>query len=381
MRTSSAADERGLSIGVVIHGPEVVDTGFALQALEWLEGHGDVVAVLGGTMGRVAVIDAGLEGRIDISRRRSPSQSVRDLQHSDLTVLLNHAKSRETGLVFGASVAARARPANPLIQADSGGRFVVTHANPSGLSNAIANGLASRFGFEILNACMPDDALRQEGDVIVRRMSGVLPGERISVNGTVIGTATDTHVEIVARDGRIVGARGIDLKMHGLEKLPHLDLRSAILRSGSVRRTAGMLKPRIGSMRDGRNGRFAIVDHAAEEAFERASDASFVITIGDDTTAIAGDVLSRLGIPVLGIVDGDPDGICNGLVMLEGSVVVRVKEGNDDIIGKALESISEKRRPSSLDEALDIVREVAGDRIVSVIRCNGGFCGDAEDGR
>ncbi|MCQ8903885.1 MAG: DUF2117 domain-containing protein [Methanothrix sp.] len=371
MRTSSAADERRLLIGVVIHGPEVVDTGFALQAIEWLEGRGDVMAVLGGTMGRVAVIDAGLADRIDISRRRSPSQSVQDLQHSDLTVLLNHAKSRETGLVFGAIVASRARPSNPLIQADSGGRFVAALANSSGMSNVIADGLASEFGFDVLDACVPDDNLRQEGDAIVRRMSGVLPGERISVNGTVIGTATDTCVEIVARDGRIVGARGIDLKMHGLEKLPHVDLRYAILRSGSVRRTAGMLKPRLGSIRKSRNGRFAIIDHAAEDSFEIASDASFVITIGDDTTAIAGDVLSRLGIPVLGIVDGDLDGICSGLVLPEGSVIVRVRAGNDDKIGKAIKSISENRRPSSLDEALDMVRDVAGDRIVSVIRSDG----------
>lgn len=371
MRTSSAADERRLLIGVVIHGPEVVDTGFALQALEWLEEHGDVVAVLGGTMGRVAVIDAGLEGRIDISRRRSPSQSLQDLQHSDLIVLLNHAKSKETGLVFGAIVTARAMPANPVIQVDSGGRFVATLANSSELSSAIAKGLASHFGFEILDASMPYDNLWQEDGMIVRRMSGVLPGERISVNGTVIGTATDTHVEIMARDGRIVGARGIDLKMHGLEKLPHVDLRSAILRSGSVRRTAGMRKPRMGSIRTNRNGRFAIIDHAAEGAFEQASDASFVITIGDDTTAIAGDVLYRLGIPVLGIVDGDLDGICNGLVMPEGSVIVRVRAGNDDILGKAIKAISKKRRPSSLDEALDMVRDVAGDRIVSIIRCDG----------
>lgn len=371
MRTSSAADECRLSIGVVIHGPEVVDTGFVFQAMEWLEGHGDVVAVLGGTMGRVAVIDAGLEGRVDISRRRSPSQSVQDLQNSDLTVLMNHAKSRETGLVFGSIVASRARPMNPLIQVDSGGRFVAALANPSDKSKAIVEGLASHFGFEILDSCLLYDNLRQEGDAIVRRMSGVLPGERISVNGTVIGTATDTHVEIVSRDGRIVGARGIDLKMHGLEKLPYVDLRSAILRSGSVRRTAGLLKPRLEYMRTSRNGRFAIIDHAAEDSFELASDASFVITIGDDTTAIAGDVLSRLGIPVLGIVDGDLDGICSGLLMPEGSVIVRVRAGNDDIVGKAIKAISEKHKPSSLEEAVDTIRQAAGDLIVSVIRCDG----------
>ena len=56
MRASKAVDE----IGVVIHGPEVIDSGSALTVLDLLESMGRITVVLGGTMGRVAVIAPGL---------------------------------------------------------------------------------------------------------------------------------------------------------------------------------------------------------------------------------------------------------------------------------------------------------------------------------
>ena len=38
-----------------------------------------------------------------------------------------------------------------------------------------------------------------------------------------------------------------------------------------------------------------LIDHAAENSYELASGAELAVTIGDDTTAIAGDILYRLG--------------------------------------------------------------------------------------
>ena len=109
-------------VGVVINGPEVIDSGWAISVLKLLEMFGSVFAVLGGTMGRLAVIDADLEDIISINARKTPSQSVHDLQaSSDVIVLLNQAKNRQTGLAFGSRVAANARITRPLIQIDSGG--------------------------------------------------------------------------------------------------------------------------------------------------------------------------------------------------------------------------------------------------------------------
>lgn len=58
-----------LKIGVVVHGPHIIDTGYALKIIKLLERYGKVKAVLGGTMGRTAVYDAHLENIIDISKK------------------------------------------------------------------------------------------------------------------------------------------------------------------------------------------------------------------------------------------------------------------------------------------------------------------------
>ncbi|MFZ2472261.1 MAG: DUF2117 domain-containing protein [Methanothrix sp.] len=104
-------------IGVVVHGPEIIDNGCALHLLNYLKKLGGVTAVLGGTMGRVAVIDAGMEDIITISPKRRQSHSIQDLvATSEVIFLLNQAKSRESGLAFGAMVAAAAGIGKLLIQ-------------------------------------------------------------------------------------------------------------------------------------------------------------------------------------------------------------------------------------------------------------------------
>ena len=55
---SKQKNQQIMKIGVVVHGPQIVDTGFAEKILKLLENYGNVTARLGGTMGRTAVIDA-----------------------------------------------------------------------------------------------------------------------------------------------------------------------------------------------------------------------------------------------------------------------------------------------------------------------------------
>lgn len=379
MTTSRPADE----IGVVIHGPEVIDSGFAIEALDWLEKSGRTVAVLGGTMGRLAAIDAGLDDRIDISSRRTPSQSVRMLSSSSAVVLLNHAKSLESGLAFGFAVAANARTICPLIQVDSGGGFVVQLSG----CHPLAQEMSRRFGLELLLAPGQPPPLLYKDGLVVRRLSCVLPGEKISINGTVIATATSDSVEILAGDGQIIDIRGARIKQHGLEKLPHIDIEEAIIRSGTIRRTSATCLGRTrsgynlqggrekmrppgstpGGYDAGKPMRVAIIDHVAEATFETASGASAAITIGDDTTAIAGDILSRLGIPVIGIVDGDRDEISAGTCLAAGSIIIRVASGSDDIVGRKAGKIPVDG-VCSLEELAGLLISIAGDDLISVQR-------------
>jgi hypothetical protein len=362
MRASRAVDR----IGVVIHGPEIIDSGFALRCLDYLERFGKVTAVLGGTMGRVAVIDAGLEKRIDISRRMAPSSSVLELQAmGDIVVLLNQAKSRETGLAFGNAVASKVEPIKPLIQIDFGGKFV---AQLSGPYSKLAGSIAGDLGLELITPVQFPSSIKRNGKIVRRKLVGACPGENISINGIVVAKATDSTVEIFAQDGIISKIKGALLKAHGIEKLPPLDLEHAILRSGDIRRTEKA--PRIIACS---GEKIALIDHAAEGAFEAAIGAAVVITVGDDTTAIAGDILTRFGIPVIGIVDGDLDNLSHKTAMPNGSVIVCVSPGCDDIVGRRVkeklfrgeEVIHVNGR--SIEELATQVEEMAGDDLIRAI--------------
>ena len=55
-----------MEIGVVVHGPGIVDSGWAKKIIDLLSNFGNVRCRLGGTMGRTAVIDSVFEVLIDI---------------------------------------------------------------------------------------------------------------------------------------------------------------------------------------------------------------------------------------------------------------------------------------------------------------------------
>ena len=91
-----------MRIGVVVHGPNIIDSGYALKLIKLLEEYGDVSARLGGTMGRTAVIDASLENVIDISRKLVPSDSLKIFHEDNVDVifLLNYGKSDVTEVAY-----------------------------------------------------------------------------------------------------------------------------------------------------------------------------------------------------------------------------------------------------------------------------------------
>lgn len=343
----------------MVHGPEVVDSGSALRLINYIRGWGEVDAVLGGTMGRVAVIDAGLEELIDISLRRKPSQAIEDLQaESDLVLVLNQAKSRESGLCFGAMIAAKIDASKPVVQVDCGGRFI---AQLAGEAEEPARAMATELGLDLVALCQ-GISLSRDGDVVRRRLTGVLPDELITIDGLVIARARESSVEIRVERGRIIEVRGAELKAHGLEKLPSIDLERAIVRSGSIRRTRG--RPRKVNVR----GQGAVlIDHCAEDALDSARGASVAVTVGDDTTAIAGDVLARLGIPVIGIVDGDIDRLAQETLVARGSVLIKVQPGSDDEVGLIVKQKifkGEDRAPFEADALTSLIVDLAKDRVL-----------------
>ena len=106
-----------LNIGVIVHGPGIIDSGCAIKIIDILSKLGNVSCRLGGTMGRTAVIDASLEDVIDISQKLLPSQSIRLMaRDNDILFLLNYGKSQVTGHTFGYKVYTNSNTNAKLIQ-------------------------------------------------------------------------------------------------------------------------------------------------------------------------------------------------------------------------------------------------------------------------
>lgn len=333
-----------MRIGIILHGPEIVDTGSARQIIGIFAKEHDVTAKLGGTMGRTAVLDAGLEDVIDISQGLTPSETVIAMKGSiDLAILLNHGKTHETGRNFGRIIASRLPTGSPpfihIERPDSGGSIIYycTRAKPCAeYTRDILAQHKETYRLPVERGIRVPSYVRQDGEYVIRRVSGVFPGENIRLNGVVIGEAVHEEPEIICKNGKVVKLRGGKIKTHGLEKLEHraIDLFTAKIKTGNIRRS--LHKPRIKPVDTVPEKTVAIIDHCAESTFELVKDAGMVITVGDDTTAIAADILARLGIPVIGITDGDLDGVLGNTVVSAESVIIRVKEGFDDIVGREI---------------------------------------------
>ncbi|KKG10063.1 DUF2117 family protein [Methanosarcina sp. 2.H.A.1B.4] len=372
-----------MKISLVIHGPEVIDSGEAEIVLEKLSCIGEVETQLGGTMGKTAVLDAGLENVIDISRHLKPSACIESFfETSDLVCLLNRGKTPETGMIFGAKVASRLKDPEkkPLIQIESpgctSGKLIPLNKKAGSYIEKLSEafGLPAEKLLSFHNPVSRENVSKTGKARIIREISGVFPGENILVNGLVIGKALSSGVRIIAENGFIISIEGGEIKEHGLEKLHNyekrdpVDLAGAWVKSGDIRRSNSLLpdarKEDPSARKSGPiswagagTGKVVLIDHDAENSYELASGAKLAVTIGDDTTAIAGDILFRLGIPIIGITDGDCDNVTCETKIFPGSVVLRLIEGSDDIVGKRVKQELLRGQDSAVFENLFAFKE------------------------
>ena len=168
----------------------------------------------------------------------------------------------------------------------------------------------------------------------IRKIRGCIPGEAVYVDGIVIGRATDTEVVLTQERGTIVPLSGLIPKIHGMEKIHRrggLDVTMAWCKSGSVRRASGRTYGRIRE-----EGLVVFIDHCGHQLYSRLDDRTCgIVSVGDDTTAVCGHIGAHLGLPVLGIVDGDGDGVVTPR-FAPGSVILHVREGRDDDLGSEI---------------------------------------------
>jgi hypothetical protein len=70
--------------------------------------------------------------------------------------------------------------------------------------------------------------------------------------------------------------------------------------------------------------------------------------VGDDTTRVSGYILKRFGIPLIGIIDGDKDGVIKGESFYSGSILFEVN--GDDIAGDKIFSEFFKKNQSIISD-------------------------------
>lgn len=333
-----------INIGLVIHGPEIIDSGRINSVIRVLREIGSLYALIGGTMGRVAVKDSLLEDVVDTSKNMQTSVALNYLSNLDVLVLANCGKTNLTGEIFGQIVSSKVN--RTVIQVErlgfSDGR-VILWLGEDGYKAEVVNRVAARvsdeLGLELTIRLKKEIETDDEGSFKSRRLHGAKVGEHVFISGIVVGQVADENVVIVSKDGRLVDIKGVQIKTHGYDKISDIDLKTAYIKSGELRR--GQKNNFSNRARQSllEKGKVAFVDHSANSVLEVIDkEIICVITIGDDTTNICEDILSRFGIPIIGITDGDIDGIYRGANKSRDSIVIQVCGTSDDIVGNALQN-------------------------------------------
>lgn len=329
------------NIAIVVHGPGIVDTGYAKKIIDLLSDYGNTTAILGGTMGRTAVIDASLEDTINIENKLLPSQSISYLsKDNDIVFLLNYGKSTITGHTFGYKVFNKTDNA-PLVQIERPGQkdgciIIWNDEIDIQLAETISNILELPIISKSKATGMVESltGYSSEDNIIKRKVAGVSAGENIMMNGIIIGKATDNHLIIYSKDNQIIRMDGGEIKQHGLEKLGKVDLSTAIIKTGLLRKSNN-IKPRIIKKEKTQRITAVYLDHAADDIYQY-KDENIIVSVGDDTTLLSSDILYRFNTPIIGITDGDLDKIVEEGFKLENSLIIQVESGYDDIMGRLI---------------------------------------------
>ncbi|WP_298668580.1 DUF2117 domain-containing protein [uncultured Methanofollis sp.] len=306
--------DAGDMLTMVVHGPGPFDCG---DVERLLSSAGDMRIIVAGVMGRTAAEESGLPCECC---GVPPSEVLARLDGP--VFLLNRGKTPVSGRVFGEVVAGRLGRGLVHVECTPG---IVYCWN--GGDTALAAHLAANLGYTVERGRAPPPVVGGH----VREVRGCAPGEPVFVNGTVIGEATAETVVLREKGDTVEAVSGLRVKPHGLEKLARsgsVSLARAWCKSGQIRQRP----PAQGGKARGK-GCVVVLDHCGHRFYDLlAPDTCGVLAIGDDTTAVAGHIAGHLGIPVLGVTDGDRDGVVGG-TFPAGSVVLAVTRGRDDEVG------------------------------------------------
>lgn len=330
----------------IFHGPFVFDKEDAAWIYHALA---PIRCIVAGVMGRTAAAESGLP----VTYADAPPSVVIN-KIDGICVLVNRGKNPASGRRFGEIVASRIRNGRGLIHIECSDQTCYLW---DGGDRAVAEAISTRLGFPVVRTVSSS-----QDEPSMRRICGCIPGEPVMVEGITIGYATAEEAVISCEDGILMPVSGIRLKLHGIEKLnaigcPPLD--RAWCKSGWIRtaspenpvRTA----PPCGSVQT--------IDHAGITIYRIITpDTCGILSIGDDTTAVCGHIGAVMGVPILGITDGDGDCVVPE-VYAPGSVITCTLSGTDDQIGREIAASLPQGNQICWDELVAFLLEAYSDSI------------------
>jgi hypothetical protein len=310
------------------HMPGIFDSGWAPKVIEALRLQGEVEAVVTGTIGTTAMIDAGMEGEVKALGMKWSEWLLSQKKVPDIAVTASHSVDLER-LRAECFHLSKKFPGLMLVGVDTNCRVVIpwvwgTEGFAAKLAKDLGFGMGKRFDY--------GKTYWEDGDLEYRRILAVSPGDWLLIDWIVVGEVISDEVVVVAQGDEVTGIRGVSVKEHGLEKLDRVSLRDAKIDSVKTLRGAVIRRRGTGFPK---GDKVAFINHSGYGVYELLKlGLAGAVAVGDDTTAIAGDILGRYRVPVVGITDGDPDGLLPGELLYPGSMNLRVLR--DDDFGKVV---------------------------------------------
>jgi len=311
-------------LALLFHGIDIFYDNRSRDILDKLSSRYHLKPYIVGTMGITSLLDIGIEGVELIFKR--PSVAISEFKGFDSVLLVLKARSIETARTFLGAIGERT---------DFQGEILGIDINTNSLFE-VKSGISDIKSYLIslgFNEEPPGKGIdvTVEDNYLVRRIRGCKPGELLLFNGLVVGKILDEEVRVYVKDNQVEEIQGVEIKKHGLEKIKKVDIFSLKVDStnGFEEREAFIIRKLYGE-------NILFINHDAYSIYKNLSNLSGAVTVGDDTTRISGYILQRFGLPLIGIVDGDKDGIIKGEHFHKGSVLFEVE--GDDITGDIIQS-------------------------------------------
>jgi len=306
-------------IAVLFHGIDIFYDEESKNILNILNDRYAIKPYIVGTMGITSLFDSGVKG-VELILKR-PSEALSELNGFDSVILILKARSIETARAFLGIIGERTKFDGEIIGIDINTNSLF-EVKP-GVSNIKDFFISLGFKEELISGGID---VRTEGDFFVRRVKGCNPGELLLFGGIVVGKVTSNEVKVYVKDGEVKKISGVEIKNHGLEKIKNVDIHKIKIDStpGFETRDSGVIRKIEGED-------ILFINHDAYSIYKNLSNLKGAVTVGDDTTRVSGYILKRFGIPLIGIIDGDKDGVMKGECFYSGSVLFEVN--GDDITG------------------------------------------------